>query len=92
MLEHEAFRIYVNSNYHKVETEHQFSDMIEEFFDIDSGDAEDWDKTKWYCFDCMLVFMKRRAWKWWYQQKQSCEFWSCLSVPQLTNLRSSARL
>ncbi|KAK7694337.1 hypothetical protein QCA50_001520 [Cerrena zonata] len=70
-IERAAFRQYVFDNYHPLRgVGHQFSDFIEQCFDTDAENTENWDKTKWHCLDCVHIFLKQRAWKWWYQQKQ----------------------
>ncbi|KAI0076288.1 hypothetical protein K474DRAFT_1663274 [Panus rudis PR-1116 ss-1] len=45
---------------------HIFARLVEDIFDLEDGN---WDKTQWYCLNCIRELMMQRLWKWWREQK-----------------------
>lgn len=35
----------------------------------DTGEGETWDKTKWYCDQCIVELWNQRLRQWWLQEK-----------------------
>lgn len=44
-------------------------DFIEELCDMDTDAEGPWDKSQWYCLDCLLALIRLRLRKWWLATK-----------------------
>jgi hypothetical protein len=46
-----------------------WSKFLEELYDMDTDSEGSWDKSQWYCLDCILMLMRLRLRKWWIMTK-----------------------
>lgn len=46
-----------------------WSDFMEELCDMNIDAEGPWDKTQWYCIDCILALLRLRFRKWWITTK-----------------------
>ena len=46
-----------------------WANFIEELCDMDTDAEGPWDKSQWYCLDCLLALVRLRLRKWWLATK-----------------------
>ncbi|CAL1696367.1 unnamed protein product [Somion occarium] len=63
LVEIQPFKERIRERDDDLEPTLSFSRLLEELFDVDAEADEDWDKTQWYCIDCLRTFLKHRLWR-----------------------------